>query len=350
MAALSNSYLDIILMCIRIRTLLGSQGRSITRAFQPLLPSINVELETALIRFRMHRKIVVKEAETAHIIEEANARALVKENQKAKRRHKLLANLSVLDYEGKHRKVRRDRHMNTGTWLLTSSQYEAWLNSQKSSLFCCYGIPGCGKSVLVSNVVDQLSITTESTSIVVAYYYCDYADKRTLDPINILGTLARSLLQNIEIPNNVEDLIMKSYCDGARVAEVEEVHRILHESMSAYAEVVLIIDGLDETMEHDQSLVHRSLQSLLKDFSGILRVLVSCREDVSSLIATNSLTTTDSILSYKVEIRATTISDDIVGYVSHSIDSLLSMKDIVLRNQGLRNEIIDSLVEGAKGM
>lgn len=45
---------------------------------------------------------------------------------------------------------------------------------------------GCGKSVLSSSIVDSLGSTEN-----VVYYYCDYSDKRTLDPANLFGTLAR---------------------------------------------------------------------------------------------------------------------------------------------------------------
>lgn len=346
MTALSNSYLDIILLCTRIQKIIRSQRQSkLARVFQPLSSSANAQLDDAVTIFRNHRKTVEKEAETAHMIEEANARALVERNEKAALRQKLLSHLLVLDYEGKQRRMQKLRYANTGTWLLNSFEYKSWFNSQESSLLCCYGIPGCGKSVLASTVVDELPVITESASkTATAYYYCDYADKRTLEPINIFGTLSWALLQHIEIPDEIERLIIASYNEGMRIPEAEEVLQILEASMAAHSHVVFIVDGLDETSEKDQIMIQKNLQSLFKDYSGVLRLFISCREDVTSLIAS------PSSQSYKVQIRAAAISDDIAGYVSHSIDSLLATNDLVLRNQDLKKEIIKALVDGAKGM
>lgn len=154
MTALSNSYLDIILLCIRFQTILKSQRKSkLARVFQPLSPALNAELDDAVKRFRDHRKMVEKESEIAHMIEEADARAMVEINKKAELRKRLLSSLSIVNYEGKHRKIRNKSHPNSGSWVFISPEYKSWLNAQETSVLCCYGIPGCGKSVLTSMYV-----------------------------------------------------------------------------------------------------------------------------------------------------------------------------------------------------
>lgn len=198
---------------------------------------------------------------------------------------------------------------------------------------------GCS---IVDSIIAKLSQFVPKTAI--GYYYCDYADKRTLDPVNILGTLARELLQTIEIPKAVEDLIITSYGDGMRIPQTEEVLQILIAIMANYDNVILILDGLDETNENDGILLRKNLFSLLAAYTGTLRLFVSCREDVTSLIA-NPFTP-----SFKIQVQAATISADIAEYVSHSIDELLATKDLVIRNESLKDEIIKALVEGAKGM
>jgi hypothetical protein len=63
---------------------LQNQKKStVKRLFQPISPALNSHLEEAIVRFRNHRKEVVKEAELCHMIEEKQARDLVLRNNEA---------------------------------------------------------------------------------------------------------------------------------------------------------------------------------------------------------------------------------------------------------------------------
>jgi hypothetical protein len=74
---------------------------------------------------------------------------------------------------------------------------------------------GCGKSVLASSIIDALAATN-----LVAFYYCDYADKRALDPANLFGTLARQLLDNVEIvPESLACAIEAAAHDGDQLTD-----------------------------------------------------------------------------------------------------------------------------------
>ena len=82
--ALSVAYLDIISLCTEFKTLLRNQKKSAAkRIFQPLSPTLKEHLEDAIVRFRKHRKVVDKEAELCHMIEEKEARDLVVRNHAA---------------------------------------------------------------------------------------------------------------------------------------------------------------------------------------------------------------------------------------------------------------------------
>lgn len=77
---LSETYFDIITLCIKFREILQSQTRSSLKRFsRPLL--LDVQYEDALERFRNHKKMVEKEAETCHMIDAAESRALALRNQ-----------------------------------------------------------------------------------------------------------------------------------------------------------------------------------------------------------------------------------------------------------------------------
>lgn len=70
---------------------------------------------------------------------------IVAERQKA-----LLSQLSNIDYESKHKKLRAVRHGNTGVWLKKEPGYVKWLESDATSLLSCYGIRKFGGPFLIS--------------------------------------------------------------------------------------------------------------------------------------------------------------------------------------------------------
>ena len=65
----------------------------------------------------------------------------------------LLTMLSPLEPLKRHQDVKLPRSKNTGTWLLSLESYCEWRNggdsvAENSNVFCCYGIPGAGKTVI----------------------------------------------------------------------------------------------------------------------------------------------------------------------------------------------------------
>jgi len=79
--AISKTYLDIIELCLDFRKLLQDQkASSLKRIWKPI--SLDGKFEEAIQRFREHRKNVEKEAETCHMIEAAETKALVEAHKK----------------------------------------------------------------------------------------------------------------------------------------------------------------------------------------------------------------------------------------------------------------------------
>ena len=68
--------------------------------------------------------------------------------------YELLKRISPLEPLKRHDDIKATRVDNTGTWLLKLPSFCEWSDSagariQKSDrVFCCYGIPGAGKTVM----------------------------------------------------------------------------------------------------------------------------------------------------------------------------------------------------------
>ena len=81
--------------------------------------------------------------------------------------------------------------------------------------------------MLASSVID-LFASDQNT----AFYYCDYADKRTLEPTNVFGTLTRQLLAGIEpIPENLATEIERTDHDGERMLDCKKTLSFLKKAV-----------------------------------------------------------------------------------------------------------------------
>jgi Cdc6-like AAA superfamily ATPase len=111
-------------------------------------------------------------------------------------RQNILSFFEKIDPSPNHETSLKLRHPLTGLWLTEGEAFLTWLHTRNSKLWLS-GIPGAGKTVLAASVVEQ-TIKESSPSRAVAYFYCDYKDERTQDPVNILGSLATQLARQSE--------------------------------------------------------------------------------------------------------------------------------------------------------
>ncbi|KUJ07177.1 uncharacterized protein LY89DRAFT_370709 [Mollisia scopiformis] len=339
--AISNAYLDIITLCTNFRqTIRDHQASKVRRIFKPL--SNNLQSDEAIEKFRQHRQNVEDEANLCHMIEASEERETRMTLFAVERRRRLLARLSNVDCTRKHCKLKNTRHKGTGIWLPQHPEYIKWESNPKSAVLCCHGIPGCGKSVLASTIIDS----TEDNKRAI-FYYCDYADKRTLFPSNVFGTLARQILERQEtLPEPLAPTIERAEHDGDRLTDHSEAFRLLVQCIEiATHPLCIVLDGLDECTEHSQKIICDGLQHLLHLDNLKLKVFITARAELES-----SLKLRPSISSLSISISSATIALDIGSYVRASTRHRISNGSLVMQDPSLEELIVDKLVNGAKGM
>ncbi|PMD40956.1 hypothetical protein L207DRAFT_544209 [Hyaloscypha variabilis F] len=339
--ALSNAYLDIITLCSEFRTSIREQKNSkVRRLLKPL--AFDKQFDEAIERFRRHRQNVVDEAETCHMIEAAEQRDAQLVLFAEERRRKLLERLSKVDCKCRHRKLKESRHEGTGAWFTSSPEFEQWMKASYSSVLCCYGIPGCGKSVLVSSVIDSFDVTGT-----VVVYYCDYSDKRTLEPSNVFATLARQALEQIEIlPETLALEIEQVEHDGEKLANSQAALIILQKSLELVpGPIFVVLDGLDEATEPSQLLICNNLKQLIEKSGVSVKLFITGRDELGSLLMLDS-----NVPFSRIPISSTAISLDIENYVRSSTRRRIADGLLVITDPDLAQLIVDELVKGAKGM
>ncbi|KAF4871170.1 hypothetical protein CGCSCA1_v009754 [Colletotrichum siamense] len=99
-------------------------------------------------------------------------------NEQTSRQEKeILDWLTTTDYAPQQRDHLSRRYTGTNQWLLDSSKYQSWVTG-KSQTLLCHGMPGAGKTVMVSVVVDDLIRRYQNDSDVgIAYVYCNFKDQ-----------------------------------------------------------------------------------------------------------------------------------------------------------------------------
>ena len=114
------------------------------------------------------------------------------------------------------RKLREARTADTGTWLLGKDEYNSWTESAQSSILWIYGIPGSGKSVLASYIIDNIRPKSANSEAPLVYFFCSGRNENQRTSIHIL----RSLISQLQTQSpSLGGLVAEAYkSSSARVA------------------------------------------------------------------------------------------------------------------------------------
>lgn len=148
---------------------------------------------------------------------------------------------------GSHQTDNLTKHQpGTGQWLLRSSHYKTWLDTENTTLFCP-GIPGSEKTIMTPIVIDDLtSRFSRDSRVGIAYLYCNYKRKNKQNLGDLLAGLLKQLTGNfLLLPEEVKDLYERHESSRTRPS-TNELARVLQSVVASYSKVFFVIDALDE--------------------------------------------------------------------------------------------------------
>ena len=240
-------------------------------------------------------------------------------------------------------KARRLRFAKTGTWFVDGPIFAHWKVSSGSFLWL-YGIPGCGKSILSSSIIEAVSTHCFSkATAAVLYFYFDFND----DEKQRHGNMIRSFIvqlssQYINISQALQ--ILYSSCgNGERQPTHHSLMSTLRQMLGDFSETFLIIDALDECRERRELL--EDIEELTRWRHSNLHILTTSRretdiEDSIELLCHDKK---------KICIQSVLVNDDIRAYVRGRLQTDQALKR--WRNQPkVRQEIENTLMDKADGM
>jgi hypothetical protein len=179
--------------------------------------------------------------------------------------HQAILNwLTPIDYAPQQSDYIRRRQAGTGQWLLDSAEFQKWLETDKQTLFCP-GIPGAGKTILASIVVNYLfhrfqrkedDIQDDNIqndySIGIAYLYCDFRRPQEQTLGNLLLSLLKQLVQEQPSVPDIIRVLYDRYKDKPLRPLPDEIIGALNSVTALYSRVFIIVDALDECPKHDE--------------------------------------------------------------------------------------------------
>jgi Cdc6-like AAA superfamily ATPase len=170
----------------------------------------------------------------------------------------------------------------------------------EQTLFCP-GIPGAGKTILTSTVVEELFTRFENDSNVgIAYLYCNYRRQHEQSLEDLFASLLKQFIQEQpSIPDTVKTLYDR-HRDKRTRPSLDEILGILQTVAVAYSRVFIIVDALDECQVSDgcrqrflSSLLNlqakcganlfatsRPISSIEKEFEGNSRLEIRASEEM----------------------------------------------------------------------
>ncbi|KAF7378485.1 Ankyrin repeat domain containing protein [Mycena sanguinolenta] len=226
------------------------------------------------------------------------------------------------------------RQPGTGEWLLQESLFKRWKACEIRALWC-HGMPGAGKTVLASIVVDHLQTNLAEEKAGVAVLYLDHRATETQSPTNLLAALWHQLACERPVSSRVHEIYKKHYPRGMRPSRTE-VDCVLGSVISEYKRVFIIVDALDEYPEELRNTLLHDLWNL----GPAVRLMLTSRPHISI----------DHIILNieSLEIRAN--EEDIRKYLEGQIRDSPRLSRHIQKSPALRELIEDKIVKRSDGM
>jgi hypothetical protein len=248
--------------------------------------------------------------------------------------------LSAPDPSENHFKALRLREPDTGLWLLESNIYKDW--KTRNFFVWLYGIPGCGKTVLSTIVLQDIrKYTAEEPGKATIYFYFDFNDRKKQNAEMMIRSLLSQLLQqDIDTLLSIEALFEFSRSEKPS-PPLESLLKALKDSLVQIPVTYVVLDALDEC--EDRRELMKIIDTIASWKVHGLHILCTSRREGDIAATLERIIETGNVLN----IQTKAVDRDIQLYVHRRIadePALQKWKD------DDRKLMEQSLAGGARGM
>lgn len=244
--------------------------------------------------------------------------------------------LKLGDPSTNHNAARTKHEPSTGNWFLQSDAYIRWMQRKIGSLWL-HGIPGAGKTVLCSTIIEHMkALCQNDPTLHCAYFYFDFNDREKQTVVGMLRSIIVQLCSlGTEIPPEIDRLYAQ--CKEGREEPGKEILiEILLSLLKSLGYVFLIMDALDECSERGM----------------LVPVIARIRQQDVSLLLTSRKERDlsegfQNVIEAAISLEGCGVDGDISLHIQKCLESDRSLHKW---SPSIKQEIRDALIRGAHGM
>ncbi|KAL2865239.1 uncharacterized protein BJX67DRAFT_382980 [Aspergillus lucknowensis] len=243
--------------------------------------------------------------------------------------------LTMTNFSAQQLNILREREQGTGQWLLEAAEYQKWVRNEGQTLFCP-GIPGAGKTMMSSIVVDSLRKEfPDESETGIACLFCSYKKQNEQTSAHLVANIMKQLIQDrFELPSKVKSLYNIHTRRDTRPS-VRDLVMALESVIKSYSRVFLVIDALDECAGPVRAELLQEIFHLQKQTRFNLFATSRHNPNIKHLFQESGL----------LEIRAS--SRDLERYLDGRMSRLSAC---VVRNPDLRQRVRTEIINAAGEM
>lgn len=218
------------------------------------------------------------------------------------------------DHDG-YRDIRLE-FPSTGHWILKHESITDWMDADvpTSPLAWLTGIPGAGKTILASNIIDECIL---KNGYLTSYFYCHYENQGTNTAVGVLRGLIDQLL--VQYPALLPPCHTKQTSSGdSSLRSLPLAKKLFEDFCDTIPRMFIVVDGLDECEQIERKqLLDFFIEVVGKSDTeepGRLRVLFVSQDfaDIKRALHSSSIT---RIVPKVVSLSSTDNESDIQTYV-----------------------------------
>ncbi|KAH0499244.1 hypothetical protein TgHK011_006449 [Trichoderma gracile] len=277
---------------------------------------------------RVHEALKSTQADVSHLKAKADR----------EERNKMLDWLSTTTYGDEHAIHSATRTKGTGEWILQTNEFRSWLDGNAHTLLC-QGMPGSGKTIIASVVIDHLTARSKKDpAICIAYIYCSYKRRGDETTEALLRSMLRQLASNCDAFPLTTKALYRKHADKHSRPSQKALLKGLKSVMKLHSKVYVVIDAVDECQ----------LPSIRPFLHALFEFQTHCN---LSLLATSRFIPEikewfTGARSLFLEIRAQ--STDIAKYLEAKMRQ--SSTNVIRKDPKIQEEIKRDISEAADGM
>lgn len=226
------------------------------------------------------------------------------------RLNRILDWLVTIDVSSQHDKARALYLKGTGQWILAYPTYVEW-KEQKRRILWLLGDPGSGKTVLLSNIVEDVKASCQRRQFEVcgwAYYYCDFERGHDELPHLLRWVISQLCRQLNHVPQEVQDLSQA----GASLS-IMQLAVAFTAIVQRFNHIYIVIDALDE-MRDRQNMMDFILHVKYHKELEKVQILVVSRKKTDIYQGLTKI-------SSQIVLTNSEINNDIQAYIHHKLSN-----------------------------